>query len=315
MKILFNSDLLFATSLIKDKLPRQVFDFLLACRDKGHEIVIPLTTLFEFNKKQKEFVNKEIAELNIARSKLTDYGINVEEFKPSDLLKPPDLIQLIKTVGVSCVLEKPTKNDYDNAHRRACLRESPHPPDTKSDEMRDLVIWEISLRVAKENSGAILMSRDEVHIHHRGDKEASEYGLIRCNSIERAYESLSIETVSAQRIKELIDKVWNKIIDSTLPIVDGGQVVSITNPIFIDTDRGSSIVTCNANFHTGDGKELSSLLSIEFADDQPFVFEFKDIKINVTSSVKDITLNFERPIISDADLIEKLNNLKELMRG
>jgi hypothetical protein len=315
MKILFNSDLLFATSLIKDKLPRQVFDFLLGCRDKGHEIVIPLTTLLEFNKKQNEFVNKEIAALNSARSKLTDYGIKVEEFKPSDLVKPPDLIQLIKATGISCVLEEPTKNDYENAHRRACLKESPHPPDTKSDEMRDLVIWEISLRVAKENSGAILMSRDEVHIHHRGDKEASEYGLIRCNSIERAYESLSIETVSAQIIKKLIGKVWNEIIDSTLPIVDGGQVVSITNPIFINTDRESSIVTCNANFHTGNGKELSSLLSIEFADDHPFVFKFKDIKINDTSSVEDVILNFEKPVVSDADLNERLNNLKELMRG
>jgi hypothetical protein len=315
MKILFNSDLLFATSLIKDKLPRQVFEFLLACRDKGNEIVIPLTTLFEFNRKQNEFVDIEIAALNSARTKLTNYGINVGEFKSSDLVKPPDLVQLINATGVSCVLEEPTKNDYENAHRRACLRESPHPPVTKSDEMRDLVIWEISLRVAKENNGAILMSRDEVHIHHRGDKEASEYGLIRCNSIERTYESLSIETVSAQRIKELIGKVWNEILDSALPIVDGGQVVSITNPIFIDTDRGSSIVTCNANFHTGDGKELASLLSIEFADDRPFVVDFKDIKINGTSSLDDVTLNFERPVISDADLNERLNDLKELMRG
>jgi hypothetical protein len=85
MKILFNSDLLFATSLINEKLPRQVLEFLHTCRDKGHEIVIPLTTLFEFNKKQKEFVDKEIAALNSARTKLTDYGINVEEFESSDL--------------------------------------------------------------------------------------------------------------------------------------------------------------------------------------------------------------------------------------
>ena len=315
MKILFNSDLLFATSLIKDKLPRQVFEFLLACRDKGHEIIIPLTTLFEFNRKQNEFVNKENTALNSAVTKLTDYGINVDEFNSSDLVKPPDLVQLINATGVSCVLEEPTKNDYENAHKRACLRESPHPPDKKSDEMRDLVIWEICLRIAKETNGAILMSRDEVHIHHRGDKEASEYGLIRCNSIERGYESLDIETVSAKRIKELIGKVWNEIINSTLPIVDGGQVVSITNPIFIDTDRGSRIVNCNADFHTGDGKELASLLRIEFADDRPFVLEFKDIKINGASSLEDVTLNFEKPVISDADLKERLNDLKDLMRG
>jgi hypothetical protein len=211
-------------------------------------------------------------------------------------------------------LEEPTKSDYDNAHRKACLRENPHPPDTRSDEMRDLVIWEISLRVAKENNGAILMSRDEVHIHHRGDKEASECGLIRCNSIERAYESLSIETVSAQKIKELIAKVWNEIINSTLPIVDGGQVVSIKNPIFIDTESGTTIVTCSINFQSGDGKKIASSLRIEFTDSQPFLFEFKNITIDDKSSFEDAILKFEKSVISDADLNARLNDLKELMR-
>jgi len=315
MKILFNSDLLFSTSLIKDKLPRQVSEFLLACRNKGHKIVIPLTTLFEFNKKQSEFVNKEIATLNSAGNKLTEYGINVEKYQSSDLVKLPDLIQIIKDVGVSCDLEEPTKNDYENAHRKACLRESPHPPDTKSDEMRDLVIWEISLRIAKENNGAILMSRDEVHTHHRGDKEASEYGLIRCNSIERAYESLSIETASAKKIKELIGKVWKEIIESSLPVVDGGQVVSVKNPIFHDTDQGSSIVTCNIHFHTGDDKEIASFLSMEYVNDYPFVLEFRDIKIDETASIEDVKLHFEEPVISDVDLNERMNNLRELMKG
>jgi hypothetical protein len=313
MKILFNSDLLFATSLIKDKLPRQVLDFLLECHSKGHEIVIPLTTLLEFNKKQKEFVDKEITDLANARTKLTDYGINVEEFRSSDLVKPPDLIQLIRATDISCTLEEPTKNDYDNAHRKACLRENPHPPDTKSDEMRDLVIWEISLRIAKENNGAILMSRDEVHTHHRGDKEACECELIRCNSIERAYESLSVETVSAQKIKELIAKVWNEIINSTLPISDGDQVVSIRNPIFIDTKSGTTIVNCNVNFQSGDGKKIASSLSIQFTDSQPLVLEFKDI-ISDKSSFEDFTLKFDKSVISDSDLNARLNDLKELMR-
>lgn len=315
MKIVFNSDLLYATSLIKGKLPRQVRDFLFACRENSHEIVIPLTTLLEFDKKQSEFVNKEISLLNNAENILTDYGVNVEKFQPLDLVKSPDLVQLINDTGISCGLEEPTKSDYDNAHRRACLRESPHPPDTKSDEMRDLVIWEIALRIAKDNNGAILMSRDEVHTHYRGDKEASEYHLIRCNSFERAYESLSIETVSSKRIKELIGKVWNDIIASNLPVKDGGQVISIKSPRFQDTPQGSSIVTCSINFHTGDGKELASLLRIEYADDQPFFLEFKDIKVEGTTQVKDVSLCFEKPAISDSDLQERMNNLKELIKG
>jgi len=232
MIILFNSDLLYATELIKDNLPRRVFKFLSVCKEYGHEVVIPLTALLEFNKKQSDFLNRELSDLKNAETKLTIYEIKVAEFQPSDLVKSPDLIQLIRDTGISCILEKPTKDDYNNAHRRACLRENLHPPDKKSDEMRDLVIWEISIRIAKENNGAILMSRDDVHTHYRGDKEASECSLIRCNSIERAYETLSIETISSKKVKDLVGKVWSYLVSSNLPLVDGGQVVSIKNPIF-----------------------------------------------------------------------------------
>jgi len=313
MKILFNSDLLFVNSLIRDKLPQHISFFLLECKENGHEIIIPLTTLLEFEKKQSDFANKEISDLKNAVSKLTEYGIKFDECEPSKIVKQLDLIQLIKDIGVPCSLENPTNLDYENAHRRACLKESPHPPDKKSDEMRDPVIWEISLRIAKENNGAILMSRDEVHAHHRGDKEASSYGLIRCNSIERAFESLSIETVSANEIKELIGKVWGQIIGSILPVVDGGQVVSIKNPIFQDTDQGSSKVTCNIQFDSGDGKKLAALLHMEYVNDQPFALKFRDIKIDEAVVIEDIDLNFEKPTISNVDLNERMNNLRELM--
>ena len=315
MKILFNSDLLYATSLIKDKLPRQVFEFLSACKENGHEIVIPLTTLLEFNKKQSDFLNKELSALKNAETKLTSYGIKVVEFQPSDLVKSPDLIQQIKDTGISCILEEPTKDDYKNAHRRACLRESPHPPDIKSDEMRDLVIWEISIRIAKENNGAILMSRDEVHTHYRGDKEASECNLIRCNSIERAYETLRVETISSQKIKNLLGKVWSDLVSSNLPLVDGGQVVSIKNPIFKHTTEGSIIVTCDINFHAGSGRELAAFLKMEYIDDQPFRLDFSDMKIDGEGQAEDVSLCFEKPTISESDLQDRIDNLKELIKG
>lgn len=315
MKIVFNSDLLYATSLVKDKLPRQLHEFLTACKQNKHEIVIPLTTLLEFDKKQSEFLNKEISGLKDAEAKLTKYDINVDDFNPEDLIKSPDLLQLIKDIGITCNKEEPTIDDYQNAHRRACLRESPHPPDIKSDEMRDLVIWDISIRIAKENDGAILMSRDEVHAHHRGDKEASNNNLIRCNSFERAYETLSIETTSSQRIKSLLNKVWTNIINSAFPVIDGGQVVSIKNPIFKDTTQGSSKVSCGISFQTGDGKELSASMDMEFVNDQPFEIKFRDIKIGETTQDADFSLNFEKPSISDSDIQDRIENLQELLRG
>jgi hypothetical protein len=315
MKIVFNSDMLFADSLIKDELPRHVSNFLQACRGQEHEIIIPLTTLLEFNRKQKEEVFKEVSYLNDAINKLAFYGLNVNDFKPSDIVKAPDLIQLINAMGISCILKEPIKEDYENAHRKACLKETPHPPDIKSDEMRDLVIWEISLRIAKQFNGAILMSKDKVHIHHRGDKEASEHGLIRCNSFERAKESLGMDTVSAQKIRNLINNVLTDIIASNLPIISGGYVISITNPIFINKDDGTSKVECKAIFNSGDGKTIKSTLFIEFINDHPYLLHFNDIIIDGTQSFEDVKVDRRKPITFETDMDERFRDLKDLIEG
>ncbi len=158
------------------------------------------------------------------------------------------------------------------------------------------------------------MSRDEVHTHHRGDKEASECHLIRCNTIERAYETLTIDTTSSKKIKDLLYKVWSNTIRSDFPIIEGGEIVSIKNPIFEYTTEGSSIVTCDINFHTGDGKELAAFLKMEYANDQPFKLEFSDTKIGKVQT-KGVSLCFEKPAISDSDLQDRIENLKELIKG
>lgn len=315
MKIIFNSDLLYATSLIKDNLPRQVNEFLNACLENGHEIVIPLTTLLEFEKKQEGFANKEISTLRNASSKLSSYGINVDDFDPKELVQSPDLIQLISVLGITCNIEQPSYADFENAHRRACTRESPHPPDIKSDEMRDLVIWEIAIRLANDNNGAILMSRDEVHTHYRGDKEASACNLIRCDSFERAFETLNIETKSASLIKSLVNSAWNEIIRSDFPVVDGGQIVSIKSPSFIDTSTGASVASCGVRFDSGDGKDLAASMKIEYMNEQPFRIQLSDIKIDNKTEIKNIELNLGEPDVSDSDVAERLDSLKELMKG
>ncbi len=317
MKIIFNSDLLYADSFIKENLHSQLRKFLISCKKSGHEIVIPLTTLLEFNNKQSEFAKKEIKELDSAVAKLVSYSIKIDSLNTSELVKSPDLIRLIGIHEIKCTVEKPTKEDYDNAHHRACFKVSPAFPDAKSDEMRDLIIWEISLRIANNNNGAILMSRDKVHTNCSGDKEASECRLIRCNSFERGYESLSIDTVSAIVIKELITKMWPEIIKSDLPIVKGGQIVSIKEPEFIETEKGSTTAVCIASFQTGDGKELVSLMNIEYMNELPFIIEFKEIEVRSKknkSSHKDVKLNFKEPVISNKDLIDRMGKLRNILK-
>ncbi|MDQ2078475.1 hypothetical protein, partial [Marinimicrobium sp. ABcell2] len=78
MKIIFNSDLLYADSFIKDRLPRHLHNFLVECKEHGHEIIIPETTLLEFDRKQSVFLQKEMSEIESAKEKLSLYGVEVE---------------------------------------------------------------------------------------------------------------------------------------------------------------------------------------------------------------------------------------------
>lgn len=314
MKIIFNSDLLYADSFIKDKLPRQLKDFICECKKYGHEVVIPETSLLEFNRKQSGFAKGEVNTLINAFEKLNSYGVVINDFEANTLVTPPDLISLITELGINCSLEYPEKSDFSGAHRRACLRESPHPPDIKSDEMRDLVIWEVALKLAKKDDGAILMSRDEVHRHHRGDVEASEHGLIRCISFERAYESLSIETVSAKKIKELLNSVWKEVVDSELSCVSGCQIISVSKPSFEDTLRGDSEVKCCISLQTGDGKKLDAILHMTYYEGIPYQVEFKDVHID-KSRCKDVTLIFNQPDNTNPDINERKASLERLLRG
>ncbi|GAG31113.1 unnamed protein product, partial [marine sediment metagenome] len=60
---------------------------------------------------------------------------------------------------------------------------------------------------------------------------------------------------------------------------------------------------------------LTSFLRMEYTNDQPFVLEFKDIKIGDVALVEDVKMDFEKPAISDAGLNERMNNLQDLIKG
>jgi hypothetical protein len=114
----------------------------------------------------------------------------------------------LRATGVQLEVENPKLEDYRNAERRACLHLSPQPPETKSDEMRDLVIWEVALRVAKRDGKAILVSRDHVHSDERGDKSQKNEELSlppRPSSfIEKPGHHFSRPVVSASTLPPII---------------------------------------------------------------------------------------------------------------
>ncbi|MCH8945068.1 MAG: hypothetical protein IH910_09825 [Proteobacteria bacterium] len=313
MNIIFNSDLLFATYLIEDRLPRVLSDFLQTCGENGHEIVIPETTLLEFDRKQAEFLDKEILELNKARTKLEKYEVNFDDFESAALARAPDLVALIGGTGATCSVVHPTLADFQSAHRKACSREAPHPPDIKSDEMRDLVIWEISLRIASPEDCTILMSRDELHTHHRGNSEASNHGLIRCDSFERAYESLSIETESGRVLRQLVSFILDDLIaGDDLPLIVGAQLVSVKRPTFVDTNAGTTIVKAKVKFNTGAGTELAATMTFEYAGTSPFTIKFEDTRED-DSDIEDFFHRIAEPPHSTDDIIDRKRGLSELI--
>jgi len=313
VKVIFDTNKLYANSLIKDRLPIHLAEFLVICMERGHEIILPLTTLLEFNNKQLEFANKERKKLEDTKKNLSIYQIKFEDFDSKELVKPPDLVQLINKIGVTCEVVEPLKEDFDIAHKKACLKISPLPPEKKSNEMRDLVIWEISLRVAKEHKGAILMSEDVVHTHHRGDIEADKNGLIRCKSFERALEAFTIETESAKKIKSILDKVWDRILESDLPIRKGGKIVSILRPIFQNTNFGVVVVNCDISFITGDGKTLLSKLLLNYYNEEAIEIKFYE-NIIEGESLDDTSIKIKDQFVFNLDLDDRESSLRELLK-
>ena len=312
MKIVLNSDVIYANSLIKNTLPKKLADFIDECKKHNHIIVIPLTTLFEFDNKQLKFLEDEKNKIIQAVETLKSYEIQIQDSDINEVLNAPDLIKLIKDTGISCILEEPTNEDFKEAHRKACFHLSPHPPEKKSDEMRDLVIWEIAIRIANEEQGSLLISNDELHTHHRGDQDASTVKLLRFNNFERAMEALDIETPSAKEIKQLLDKVWNEMVESDLPLENGASINSIKKPRFMNDEKGVTHAKASLKFNTGNGKELSALMEMSYIFDIPKLITLREILIDSSERMDSVTIELSKIETPDFDYKQRLKDLREL---
>lgn len=140
--------------------------------------MLPRTTLLEHEHNQEKLQQGVIANIGAAIKLLTYHGVALPEINARELVPPMISFLHLRATGVQLEVENPKLEDYRN-----CLHLSPQPPETKSDEMRDLVIWEVALRVAKRDGKAILVSRDHVHSDERGEA-AEACGLLRVQSLD-----------------------------------------------------------------------------------------------------------------------------------
>lgn len=315
MKIILNSDILFNTFLIKNNLSKNFQELFSICQKKGHVIIIPLTTLLEFDRAQLESLNKKTLKLEKAYMLLEGLNIKFTRVEPPEVIKKPDLIELVKKSGVEVRVENPTNDDYLEAHKRACLHECPHAPEKKSDEMRDLIIWMIALRYAQQDGNAILISRDEVHVNPRGDNEANSVGLIRFKSEEEVLEYFEVETPAGKLIKQLIMPIWEDLLKAGLPLNQDISIVGVAQPRFIQGAEGISNAYCLIRLRTLDGKMLKTNIAMKIDNNVIVELELSEIMIDENPwDKKQLALIPNKAISPEKDdYKERIDSLKELI--
>jgi hypothetical protein len=217
MRVVLNSDVLFHQALVRERLSQGHVAFFEACKVGQHEVVVPLTSKLEFDRYQAQRRRETISSIRQAYGKLRRYEVPFEERDADELVPQPDLVELIKALGAEVNVVEPTDEELREAHRRACLHEAPHPPDAKSDEMRDLVIWMVALRVARESGGAVLVSRDNVHVGPAGDEEARRVDLVRRRTMDDALAYFGVATPVGQALLDVLISSWQELKNCGLP--------------------------------------------------------------------------------------------------
>ena len=210
------------------------------CHAGGHRIVVPLTTRLEFERHQRQEMERERREIAKAHDLLTRVGVELDEPNAELLAPMPNLISLIEMSGVDVIEVEPTADELAEAHRRAALHESPHPVEAKSDEMRDLVIWVQCINIARRDSGAMLISNDHLHTGKRGDDEAAEVGLIRIASVDEALEHLHVQSPAEKLIRQLIDASWRTLTEAAPELPASIELTRVEVPFFVRGRRRDS---------------------------------------------------------------------------
>jgi hypothetical protein len=189
VRIILNSDVIHTDRRWADGLPGHIEWFCRAAAAAGATIVLPRTALLEDERHQTTLDNARLQEAEEAIAILKGMNVPLPEIE-IPTVPAVGAADAFRAIGVVVEVEEPILEDYREAEKRAALHLAPHPPEGTSDEMRDLVIWQVALRIAKRDGGAFMVSRDEVHAHERGAAEAAVARLYRASNFQDAVELL-----------------------------------------------------------------------------------------------------------------------------
>lgn len=298
MKVILNSDILYHHGTVVRELSRGLGGLFEACVKNGHEIVVPLTARLEFDRHQREQADEERRRLSAAYGLLDRYEVAHNRPDPSSIVVEPDLLVLISTSGAAAAELPPTPDDLADAHLRASLHLSPHPPKAKSDEMRDLVIWAQAVRLAQDSSdGALLISRDEVHVHARGDTEAAAAGLVRVASVEEALEFFEVRTPAGQIIEDLLSRAWSSARSANATLPASALVKSVSHPVFIQGKSGLAVASASIRLVGGE-EALHATVRFTLEEDEIRAVDLSDLRLG-EASLPDISVGVAIPVELD----------------
>lgn len=266
VNVLLNSDITYSQG--RSALTKQLTTLADACRERHFEIALPLTTILEFERQQLELAAEERKSLIDAASRLDRYGIHHDQVDADDLVRTRSLDDLLRETGVSVEVVSPTLEDFTDAHRRACLHLSPQPPkdpgDKKEtqDEMRDLVIWSVAVRIAREQGGALLVSRDKLHTGRLGRDEADSVKLSIVATVDDALRFFQIETPDAKLFIEMLTPAWNQLPGLGLAVPPDVSVLDVSYARFVRGASGPSFGIAAVRVRLESGEEKSAVIQL-----------------------------------------------------
>jgi hypothetical protein len=316
VKVLLNSDIAFSQRL--RALPTELVPLAEACKERNFEITLPLTSVLEFERKQREIASGERSALRDSAATLRRYGIRYDDFKADELIQTRRLDDLLRDTGVKVEVVSPTIDDFNDAHRRASLHLSPQMPNKKGgerqDEMRDLVIWAISIRMAKELGGALLVSRDKIHSGEQGKEEAQASGLSVVPSVGDALKFFKIETPDAKLFIEMLTPVWKDLPGHGLTVPPEVTVLDVRNARFVHGTSGRKSALATVHVGLAEGGERAALIQLKKEADgctTVHVFEVgEDASIAATEAAP-----LDVPSSPDPAYEERLARLRKVLGG
>jgi hypothetical protein len=192
-------------------------------------------------------------ELAAASETLRQWGVAIPAFDAQALIGTANLAAALRATGARVEILDPTLDDYRDAERRACLHLAPLAGDEKSDEMRDLIIWAVALRIAKQDGGAILVAKDRVLAGDLGSEEARAVGLKRAKDTNEAREMMGGISPSGKLAISVLKTVADELRLAGLPLPEEATSDQFSDLQFVTDDSGHANTTLKLRVPTALG--------------------------------------------------------------